>query len=483
MHPTDMQEQIAEFVRRYRFNTARMVRELFGIEPDDWQVEAMAAFDRRDRRISVASGHGVGKTGFLAWCSINVMLTESPWKIAATAPVAAQMFDAYFAEVETWVKKLPDWLVPLFNITTDRIEFLPSPSDCFLSAQTARPETPEALAGKHSPGMVLLIADEASGVHNKVFEAAAGSMSGHNCVTILAGNPVRDQGYFFDTHHEKREGWTLFRVDCEQSKLVSKLFVAEMEATYGRDSNEFRVRVSGLFPKRGENTIISRESVDAARKRDIVEDKGLKPVWGLDVARTGGDRCVLTVRRGHVVHLPEWWSGQDTMQTVARVLATWEATLVEQRPEWIFVDVIGIGAGVVDRLRELGLPVRGINVAESAAMNEKYANLRAELWFRVQEWLLQGAARLPDADRFTTDEQKLAARTLANELCAVRYDYTPSLKLQVEDKKAMKKRGVRSPDFADSLVLTFAGPAATAILGGKTKSWAKPLKRGLKGVV
>ena len=139
------------------------------------------------------------------------------------------------------------------------------------------------------------------------------------------------------------------------------------------------------------------------------------------------------------------------------------------RPSEIMVDVIGMGGGVVDRLRELGLPVRGINVAESPSMKDTYTNLRAELWFKMRGWLEQRGAKLP------RNEQLIA------ELTSIRYSFVSSGKMKAEGKDDMRKRGLASPDLADAVCLTLASDAATA-LGGKASTWGKPLRRNLKGV-
>ena len=136
------------------------------------------------------------------------------------------------------------------------------------------------------------------------------------------------------------------------------------------------------------------------------------------------------------------------------------------------MDSIGLGAGVVDRLREMGAPVRGVNVSEAPALGKKYINLRAELWFKAKEWLERRDCALPNDDDLT------------GELAMVRYSYTNSGKMQIEGKDQIRKRGLKSPDVADAFVLTFAGNAATALHGWSPASdWKKPLKRGIGGIV
>ena len=142
----------------------------------------------------------------------------------------------------------------------------------------------------------------------------------------------------------------------------------------------------------------------------------------------------------------------------------------DEKPLEIFVDSIGLGAGVVDRLRELGLPAFGINVAESPAMGTQYMNLRSELWYKAKAWLEGRDVRLPRDP------------TLKAELATVRYSYTSSGRVKIESKPELKKRGVASPDSADAFVLTFASDAGTAI-GGRSSRRVGKLKRNLAGVI
>jgi hypothetical protein len=183
--------------------------------------------------------------------------------------------------------------------------------------------------------------------------------------------------------------------------------------------------------------------VESAVDRDVSQHG--KVVWGLDVARYGGDRTALAKRHGNTVKDKiQFWRGLDTMQTTGKVAAMFKETPDSDKPYAIFVDVIGIGAGVVDRLKELGLPVVGINVAESPAVRDKYARLRDELWFRAREWF----------DK--RDVKVIADDELIAELTLPKYKVLSSGKIKVESKDEMKKRGVVSCDLADSLCLTFA---------------------------
>lgn len=464
------QNAFVDFLRRYRAEPVLFVQEVLGVEPDPWQAEMMAAVASGHRRISVRSGHGVGKSTFASWLMLWFLLTRYPVKVVVTAPTSSQLFDALFAELKRWINELPPNLSQLLNVKADKVELVAAPSEAFISARTSRAETPEALQGIHADH-VLLVADEASAIPEAVFEAAAGSMSGAHACTILLGNPTRSSGFFFDTHHRLADQWVTKRVSCVDSPRVSSAYVDEMKDRYGEGSNAFRVRVLGEFPLSDDDTVIPIDLVMAAQERDVAVRPDGTSVWGLDVARFGSDKSALAKRTGSVVTEVRTWKGLDLMQTAGVVKAEWDALPPASRPREILVDSIGLGAGVVDRLRELGLPARGVNVAESPSMKTNYVNLRAELWFRLKGWLEARGCKLPK------DEGLVA------ELVAPRYTFASNGKLRVESKDEMRKRGLASPDMADAVCLTLAGEAATALYGvSSSGSWNRPLRRGLKGI-
>lgn len=457
-----------EFLNLYRDDPVLFVREVLGVEPDGFQADLLRAVAAGDRRISVRSGHGVGKSTVASWAMLWYLLTRLPVKVVVTAPTTAQLFDALFAELKRWVAALPPVLNQLLDVKSDKIELRAAPAECFISARTSRAETPEALQGVHSEN-VMLVADEASGIPEPVFEAASGSMSGHSAVTLLLGNPVRSSGFFYDTHHKLADQWRTFHVSSLTSPRVSADFVADMASRYGEESNAYRIRVLGEFPRSDDDTLIPMELLELAKSRDVERIVKAPRVWGLDVARFGGDSSVLCERQANWVTEVRTWRQLDLMQLCGAVKHEWDIRHEQDRPEEILVDVIGLGAGVADRLRELGLPARGINVSESPALAGQFTNLRAELWSKAKSWLAARDCRLPDNER------------LISELATVRYRFTSSGKLQIESKDEMRKRGRGSPDVADAFVLTFASNAAIAAHGGQ--SWGKALRRNVRGVV
>lgn len=415
----------------------------------DWWWEASRLLISR-KRLSIRSGHGVGKSAFLAISILWAHTCYMPVKGGCTAPTATQMSDVLWSELSKWHRILKEKVPELgasFEWTSDSFYLKDRPEESFSVARTARPEKPDALQGLHAhKGVVLVIADEAPGVADSIFEAARGALSDINSFVILAGNPTRLEGLFFDTHRKLKPMWGTLQVNGEESPLQSQLFRDEIIHQYGRDSNVYRVRVQGEFPLEESDSVIPMHLCEAAAVRDITPH-GV-PVWGVDVARFGGDRTVLVKRLKNATTEPHLaWSGMDTMQSAGRILAEWQKTLPENRPSTIFVDVIGVGGGVLDRLLELGLPAVGVNVAESASIDETYSRLRDELWFRARKCLEKKDFKLHRDD------------TLFAELSRPKYSFTSTGKIKVESKDEMKKRYPRSPDVADAFCLTFGDAA------------------------
>lgn len=350
---------------------------------------------------------------------------------------------------------MPDAFKDQFELKADRLELKSAPKESFAVARTGNKHTPEALQGFHSSNL-LFVLDEASGIDDIVFEVAGGALSTPRAKVLMTGNPTRTSGYFFDSQHKNRKNWYVMKVSGDDSSHVDPDY---KEYCKGFSENYFRVRYLGEFPKSEEDAVIPLELVEEAVQRDIepVEDSPI--IWGVDVARFGSDRTALVKRRGNTqFEVAKSWRNKDTMQVAGILKNEYDLTFKPLRPDQINVDVIGIGAGVVDRCRELDLPVRGVNVSESPAIGEHYNKLRDELWFKAKDWL---------EDR---DSKLLKDEQLIGELTAPKYAFTSNGKIKVEGKDEMKKRGMNSPDIADAWVLTFASPK------GKGHAWHKPIE-------
>jgi len=462
----------AEFLARYRDDPVLFVREVIGKEPWPDQIELLEAYRQRKRRIAKRTGHRVGKSSSCAWIIIHHVLCRYPQITLVTAPSAPQLFDALAPQVKATIADLPPMLRDLLEVQTEDILLKSAPDHSFVAFRTAKQEAPEALAGRHSANM-LLIGDEASGLPETVYDAMAGSLADPMATMILIGNPVRTSGPFFDAFHKNRALWTPFHVSALGHPNVSVEDLETKKIEYGEESNRYRVRVLGEFPTGDEDTVIPFELMEAALHRDV-RPIHVKPIWGLDCGRFGSDPSALARRIGNALERPvETRKGWDTMRVTGWVKSEWDACEPSKRPSEILVDSIGIGAGVCDRLIELKLPARGVNVSEAPAIfSDRHHNLRAELWFQGRDWLAQKDCNL------CGDE------ALGAELIGPRFHFSSSGKYIVESKDDMKKRGVPSPNKADAFLLTLAGQAVTAIAGQSNSiSWQEPLKRRIAGIV
>lgn len=392
------------------------------------------------------SGHGVGKSTTMAWAALWHMHCYYPQKTPCTAPTLHQLEDVLWAEIGMWHQRLPTGLREQIVVKDLRMELAAAPDESFATARTGgNKQTPEALQGFHSPHLLFLI-DEASGVEEVVFQVAEGALTGHNSRVLMASNPTRLSGYFYDSHHKVRHLWYPIHVSCMDSNLVTEKYIESMRIKYGEDSDVWRIRVLGEFPVAGDDILMPLDLVMAATEREVEPVTSMMPVWGLDVARFGSCKTALAKRQANrLVEPVKSWYKRDLMDIAGRVLDEYENTSSDLMPAEIIVDSIGIGAGVLDRLYELGLPVRGVNVGETPSGKDRFTRLRDELWWRAREWFEGRDVTIPEDDE------------LIAQLTDVRYRFGSNGKIQIERKEEMMDRGVASPDIADAFVLTMAG--------------------------
>ena len=447
---TPTADEFAQLIRAWADDPVLFVKTALQATPEPWQAAALEAVRDNDK-VAIRSGHGVGKTTYLAWLVLWWLMTRHPAKIAATANTAHQLSDVLWSEIGKWHGRMPEVLRRLLEVKRDKVEVAGVP-DSFAVARTARREQPEALQGFHSTNMLFVI-DEASGVDDLVFEVGQGAMSTAGAKTVMTGNPTRTSGYFYDAFHRMSASWHTMKVGCADSTQVAPAFLAEMAQRYGAGSNVYRVRVEGEFPLADDDSVVPAHLISAAMDREVEPAPTTPIVWGLDVARYGDDRSALAKRQGERLIEVKTWQGADLMETAGRIFNEYSVCNFRNRPSAIYVDSIGLGSGVLDRLKELGLPVRGVNVSEAPAVGERYLRLRDELWFRVREWPEARSCQLP------RDEE------LAAELGAPRFKILSTGKLKVDSKDELKKRGARSPDKADAVCLTFAQNGAALSLG------------------
>lgn len=444
-----------------------------GIE--NWQCKVIEELDAGETKESIRSAVGVGKTALVSWLAVHFVLFRDDVKVIVTSPSFNQLMDGIIPEVRKWCGRLPPWLRDQLEITTERVTRKPDGANNFISFRTARKETPEALQGIHATHVLLLV-DEASGVHETVYEAGQGTMSTPGSIAVLISNPTRVTGLFYKTHKKLKKLWRTHKITSFESTRVDPSFPKQMEATYGLNSQQYKVRVLGEFPEGNADSVIPRLWVEEAMAREIVPTGRELKVWGVDPGR-GGDPTGFCERMGRgITELREWYD-DNVMLIVGHIKVKWDALAPSQRPVTIFVDVIGLGAGIVDRLEELGLPVTAVNVAEFAAMKDRYVRLRAELWHegrlffeRKDCWISQ-----------SIDEALV--EKFVEECSETAFKDHSSGKLDVESKKDLKARSVDSSNMADAFLMTLAEDAS--IVNGvsdKNNQWGKPLNYKYRAV-
>jgi hypothetical protein len=450
----------------WRDDTLLYVRQRFGVDPTPQQVQILTALLPPGAKVSVRSGHGVGKTAAAAWAIYWMLETHDFAKVPCTAPSSHQLRDILWGELSKWRRRADAlsaargdhprlWLSRLFKLLTDSL-YDPGAKEWGAFARTARKENPEALQGFHAPAL-LFVLDEASGVVEEVFEAAEGALSTPHARVLMLGNPTRTSGTFYASHHQDRAQYTALHFRSQDSPLVDPGYRDRLVVKWGVGSNVVRVRADGEFPRQEDDVLISLEWTEPCVTRERQSGQGVRRL-GVDVARYGTDRTAMVLRHGHVVEQIAIAAKQDTMQTVGAIVAV----VVPWQIEEIDVDVIGLGAGVYDRLAELRargqLPctVVPVNVAEAPPVHPQPGEprprrLRDYLWLEVARWLRDEQPVFGAPDR-------QACQDLAGELASVCYGIESNGLLVVEDKDAMRKRLGHSPDLADALCCSFCPP-------------------------
>lgn len=433
-------------MRTLQADPVAFVRVILGAVPSPQQEQLLRAAAQHGAHVSVTSGHGTGKSTCLAWLILWHVSCFHNSKVGVTAPTAPQLQSVLWAEVFKWHKQMHPYFRSQVTVTADTVCVTGAERTQFAVARTARKESPEALQGLHADHM-LFVVDEASGVPDAIYEAAEGSLSTAGARVVLASNPTRNSGYFHRTHHKDRAHWTCLRFSCLDSPHVDPAYPQQMADKYGLDSDLYRVRVEGKFPRASSLQLISTDLVEqaAGRVRHVSEYNHAPVILGCDIARFGSDQTVIYRRQGLVAWQLGAWRGLDTMATSSMIAQM----IANEHPEAVFVDGGGLGAGVVDRLRQLGHVVSDVNFGSKAGRDNLYVNKRAEMWCDLRDWLKSGGC-IPDDQEIKDD------------LSSLEYGYDSRERVQLESKDDMRKRGLASPDKADALALTFAERVVSA---------------------
>lgn len=466
----DTERELVEFIGSFAHDPYGFVLAVFpwGVKggplegrdgPEPWQREHLEEIGRRLRENphmpileAIASGHGIGKSADLGMTLCWAMSTHEDTRCVITAGTDTQLRTKTAPEVAKWFRMALNahW----FTITataiysTDpmhqkswRADFIPW-----------NEKNPEAVAGLHNQSKrIVIVYDEASQIPEIIWETQAGALTDANTeiLWLTRGNPTRNTGRFRECFGKYRHRWYTRQIDSRTVSFTNKAQLQQWVDDYGEDSDFVRVRVRGVFPRAGSMQFIPGDVVDAAMSREPVSHLFEPLIMGVDVARFGDDQTVIAFRRGRDACSVPWkkYRGIDTMTLAAEIARLADLHGVDA----IFVDGVGIGAGVVDRLRQLQRTVFDVQSGGKPSglyFDEpiKVKNKRVEMWAALRQWLKIGA--IPDDNE------------LEGDLTGIEYGYDADNAMMLERVEDMKKRGLASPDNGTAIALTFAEPVA-----------------------
>jgi len=447
--------------------------ELAGYDgPREWQTDinrvirdhlADPATRYQPLQIAVASGHGIGKSAQMGMVSNWAMSCFAGCKIVTTANTDAQLRTKTAPEVGRWFRL--SITAPWFEVQATSIKS----RDPALSEDWRQDFIPwsqnntEAFAGLHNKDrIIVLLFDEASRIHDRVWEVAEGALTDERTIIIwlVFGNPTRNSGRFRECFRRFRHRWVRRQIDSRTVPGTNKAYLQKLVDDHGEDSDRVKIRVKGEFPSTSARQLISGDDVDAARARHLrPEQYSFAPVIiGVDPAWTGDDNLEIYLRQGlyskHLLSMPK----NDNDVHVANIIARLED---EHRADAVFVDG-GYGTGIVSAGRTMGRNWRIIWFGGASA-DPGYLNKRAEMWGKgIREWLKEGGAIDPKDDELYQD--------LIGPETKPRIDG----KIQLESKEEMKERDLPSPNRGDALALTFAERV------GKRQHWASGYASSLR---
>jgi len=419
------------------------VRQLFGVDPTKQQIDLILSAWNPQARTAASSCQGAGKTTTLVWLTILFLLTQPGCRILITSPSSGQLKRVFMPEIHKWYDKMPKEFQDFLIIMADKVVYKERESQ-FAQLVTASADNKESLQGGHADNYVVL-ADEASGIEEAIFDLLLGTLgTGKGGRFIITSNPLRSSGRFSEVfNNESFNKWDRLYFSAYDSPNMNPEWIEEMKETYGEDSDIFRVRVLGQFPRASSSQYISSEAVTQAQNNTMPTAVYMHfpKIIGVDVARFGDDKTVFVCRQGPKLVDYKTYSGLSTMEVVSKLIDY--QTLIHASA--IFIDTIGVGAGVTDRAIEiLGNIVKPVIVSNKSTNPLQYVNLRSQLWGIMKEWLENGAS-IPNDD------------SLRKQLTSMCYGFNNKMQVQLMAKKDIKKLGLDSPDIPDALAYTFAG--------------------------
>lgn len=430
--------------------------------PRKWQKEYLLEFGEliKERKfdfinpvdpiqMSRASGHGIGKSALSSWLIKFVLDTRPFSKGTVTSNTADQLKTKTWGEVGKWHNL--SMTKQFFTYTSGKGSMClynnEHPETWRCDAHTCKEENSESFAGQHANNSSpFYLFDEGSSIPEKIYQVAQGGLTDGEPMFFVFGNPTRNTGFFRETFGKQRHRWNTKQIDAREVEGTNKKLFESYINDYGLDSDFVKVRVRGLFPSAAVCQFISTDLVENAMGKHLNESlySFAPKILGVDPSYFGDDRASIYLRQG--LRSEKLFSGYDIDTTrLGGLAAQFED---EYKVDAVFVDITGVGAGVYDRLKQLGRNPIAVKFGGKPIKN-KYLNKRAECWGEMKEWLEIGGI-LPNRNEIRDD------------LITPEYFYSLDGKIQLESKKDIKARGLASPDEAEALCLTFAAPVYKA---------------------
>lgn len=435
----------------YQKNPVLFAEEACSFHPDDWQRAVMMDI-ASSTKVSVRSGHGVGKTSVEAVVLLWFLSCFRFPKVIATAPTRQQLNDILWSEVEKWRSKSP-LLQELLTWTKTYVYMKGYEKRWFAVAKTA--SEPENMQGFHEENM-LIIVDEASGVEDNIMEAILATLSGKNNKLLMCANPTRTTGAFYDSHNRDRGMYKCHRVSSLDSARTNKENIKSFIRKYGEHSNVVKVRVYGDFPAQEDDVFLPLSLIEQTVVNEIDTEKIYKITMGVDVARYGDDETIIATNVGGAIDIPVVRHGQSLMTTVGDIVMQYKR-LINEYPNYkgvitVNIDDTGLGGGVTDRLEEVKteeklrrleiVPVNFGSKPPQDGSEDRYQDISTYMWATLKTLMENREVSI------VNDEELVA------QLSVRKYSITSTGKIMLESKKTMKDRGIKSPDRGDAVVLS-----------------------------
>lgn len=401
-------------------------------------------------RRSVSSGHGIGKSALIGMLCSWAMSTRPDTRIILTAGTESQLKTKTWPEITKWFEMSATR--PWFNVEETSITSVDPKHHrrWEMNRVTWNIARTEAFQGAHNEGnRLVIIYDEASQIDDRIWEVTEGALTDENTeiLWLVFGNPTRTEGAFHRSHHGASKQWSPIRIYSREVEGVNKEQLDAWLEEHGFDSDFYRVRARGEFPRASELQFIPNDFVFNAQKREPQVDHTDPLIMALDVSRGGADRSVFYFRRGYDARSisPIVIPGSEVRDST-RLIAK-AAQLCDQfKPDYVFVDATGgsVGGPVADSLRKLGYQVTDVQFSAKSPVRE-YANMRGYMWGRLRDALEHQLAIPRNSD-------------LETDLTLPQFTHDKQDRVLLESKADMKARGYASPDLGDALAMTFAMP-------------------------